>query len=89
MLWMCKSFKRYKHIQLDSEWGASVNWVNWNGGAIFSFDMTNLPDKFANYFVDKIVTIQDTIATQQTSISNLEQLRSGIVFFYKYQPHSF
>ena len=40
--------------------------------------MTNLPEKFANYFVDKIVTIQDTIATQQTSISNLEQLRSEI-----------
>ena len=42
--------------------------------------MTNLPDKCANYFVDKLVTIQDTIAPQQTPISNFEQLPSQFFF---------
>ena len=55
--------------------------MNWYDDAIFPSDSTNLPDKFGNYFADKIVTIQSIIATQQSSISDLKELQSEIATY--------
>ncbi len=55
--------------------------LNWRDRTILPVDNYNLTDRFADFFVDKIVKIQSNISTKQESIADLNQLRSEIAQF--------
>lgn len=63
--------------------------LNWQDVQVYPSGYTNLPDKFSDYFVDKIVKIQNTISQKQTQIDNLETLQKEVQEFASESLHHF